>query len=106
MKKNFSSGDGHRKIITANVFCNTKIEFPVSFYLKTVMDARVKEEDNKLALIEILKKMEVAYIYHSKKLSGKGNYISFSYKITLTNKLQMDGLYKKLKKVKGLKFAV
>ena len=88
------------------VFDREKIEFPISFELKAVMLGTENDDDNKEKLVNVLQNHEIDYKYHNKKLSNKGAYVSYTFEVTLNNKLQMDSMYEDLKRIKELKFAV
>jgi len=88
------------------VFDREKIEFPISFELKAVMLGTENDDDNKEKLVNVFQNHEIDYKYHNKKLSSKGAYVSYTFEVTLNNKLQMDSMYEDLKKIKELKFAV
>ena len=82
------------------------IEFPVTYHLKAVMDGTEDDDQNKLKLTEVFHKLDINYRYHDKRVSAKGNYVSYTYEVTLEQKSQMDRLYADLKEIKELKFAV
>lgn len=85
---------------------NAKIEFPVTFELKTVLDASSSDKDNKKELSIVFDKLKITYSYIGNKKSSKGTYVSYHYNVTLQNKPQLDKLYSELKNVPGLKFAL
>lgn len=87
-------------------FGEEKIEFPITFQLKAVMVETSDDENNKGKLVEIFKKLNISNNYIDKKVSSKGSYVSYTYEITVKDKLQMDTMYADLKKIKELKFAV
>ena len=83
-----------------------QIEFPVTFDLKAVMLGTTEDEVNKSRLEEVLSKGKILFRFLHQKLSKKGNYVSYTYSVTLQSKQEMDRLYSELKGVKGLKFAL
>jgi len=83
-----------------------EIEFPVTFELKAVMVMEENEGDNKKKLDAVFTKQQVKNQFISEKVSSKETYISYTYKVTLTGKSQMENLYSDLKEVEGLKFAL
>mgnify|MGYP002639760248 CR=1 FL=1 len=85
---------------------NQEVVYPIDFEFKAVMDATVNDDDNKESLVEVFNKNKVKYLYHDKKISTKGTYVSFTYKVTIVDKKMMESLYADLKGVKGLKFAL
>jgi putative lipoic acid-binding regulatory protein len=90
----------------ANPFKGKEIEFPVTYELKAVM---VNEDDmgeSMKKLEAVFAKQKVVYKFVSEKISSKATYISYTYRVTLTTKLQMEEMYEGLKEIKGLKFAL
>ncbi len=85
---------------------NAKIEFPVTFQLKAVMDKTSTDDGNKEKIVEVLNSLEIKNKYLDRKASSKGTYTSYNYQVTLVSKLQLETLYDKLKTMPGLKFAI
>lgn len=82
------------------------IEFPVTFELKAVMAGTEKDAEHMKKLETVFSNLKIKYGYLHKKESSKGSYVSFTYKVTLIDKEQLDSLYVNLKEIKELKFAV
>ena len=104
MNTDNKNGNGGAK--SAAAFKGEKIEFPVTFQLKAVMIGTENDEKHKERLAEVFNKLNIPYKYLDKRFSSKGAYVSFTYEVTLVDKVQMDKLYVDLKAVKELKFAV
>ncbi len=85
---------------------NEKLKFPVSYRLKAVLEASLGEETDKQKLESVFDSLQIAFAFHDHRPSSKGNYISYTYQVTLHNRPQMLELYEKLKDVEGLKFAL
>jgi putative lipoic acid-binding regulatory protein len=85
---------------------DAKIEFPVTFDLKAVIVASISNEENKKNLVGVFDILNVKNSYISNKKSSKGTYVSYNYKVTLKDKIQLEKLYSDLKNVPGLKFAL
>ncbi len=85
---------------------NVKIDFPVTFQLKAVMDSTSSDDGNKEKINQVLNNLKISNSYVASKASSKGTYTSYHYQVTLVSKLQMETLYEKLKSVPGLKFAI
>jgi len=83
-----------------------EIKYPINFDFKALMDATINDDENKENIIEVFNKNNITYLYHDKKISTKGTYISFTFKITINSKDVMKKFYTDLKVVKGLKFAL
>lgn len=85
---------------------NQKIEYPVTYNLKAVMDGSIFDDDNKENLVKVFKELDIAYSYKDKKLSAKGTFVSFTYSVTIVSKDQMYKMYDQLRAIDGLKFAL
>lgn len=85
---------------------NKNLKFPVSYHLKAVLEASLGEEADKQKLESVFETLQIAYTFHDHRPSSKGNYISYTYQVTIHNRPQMLELYEKLKSVEGLKFAL
>jgi putative lipoic acid-binding regulatory protein len=87
-------------------FGRTKVDFPVTYDLKVFMDATVPDKINKNNLARVLYELEVPFSHWNKRLSSEGKYISFSVSITVNNKTIFTRLYKELKELPGVKYAI
>jgi len=87
-------------------FNKQKVKFPVTFHLKAVMTGNRPENDNKKDLVNVFAKLEIVYSYLDKKVSAKGTYTSFTYKVTLVSSEQMYAMYAQLRSIENLKFAL
>ncbi len=87
-------------------FKDQQVEYPVTYNLKAVMDGTRFDDDNKEDIVNVFKDLDIAYAYQDKKLSSKGNYVSFTYKVTLNDKDQMYKMYEGLRALDSLKFAL
>lgn len=105
MLDNRSNGNHGKKSIPG-LPGNKKLKFPVSYNLKAVLEASLGEEQDKKNLEAVFISQEVPYSFLDHRPSAKGNYISYTYKVTLQNEQQLQALYTSLKAVKGLKFAL
>jgi len=83
-----------------------EVKYPIDFDFKALMDATINDDENKENIIEVFQKNNIKYLYHDKKISTKGTYVSFTFKITIISKEVMQKFYADLKAVKGLKFAL
>ena len=82
------------------------LKFPVTFNLKAVMIGTRFDDENKQDIVSVFKKLDIQYTYLDKKVSAKGTYTSFTYKITLADKNQMYKMYEQLRAIENLKFAL
>lgn len=105
MLNNKLNGNGGHKPVSGPLE-NKKLKFPVSYRLKAVLEASLGEEQDRQNLEIVFDSLQVAYTFHDRRSSSKGNYISYTYQVTLHNRPQMLELYEKLKDVEGMKFAL
>ncbi len=103
MKTHLHNGNGTGK---TSPFGNKEVLFPVTFMFKAVMEATISDENNKASLRMVFESLNIVNLFQHQKLSSKGNYISFTYKVTLVSKQQMYDMYNQLKEIQGLKFAL
>ncbi|PKP49851.1 MAG: hypothetical protein CVT92_14880 [Bacteroidetes bacterium HGW-Bacteroidetes-1] len=97
------NGGSHKKEMVPN---DIKIDFPISYTLKVVMVFDQGIEKHQQDIEEILLRQKIPFEFQSIKKSSNSNYISFSIRITLLSKVQMDDLYTDLKMLPGIKIAI
>jgi len=85
---------------------NQELNFPVTFRLKVVLTTSLTDTENKKQLIIIFNILNIKYLYHGKNRSSKNSYVSFTYEVTLNDRQTMNRLYKLLKEIENLKFAL
>ncbi len=85
---------------------NARVEFPVTYELKAVIDASASDINNMKKISNIFKKLNISNSYVGNKKSSKGTYVSYNYEVTLQNRTQLEQLYVDLKEIPGLKFAL
>lgn len=83
-----------------------ELQYPVTFELKAVFDARFDDTENKKHLEGLFSKQMIPFDFLGKKTSSKGTYTSYSYQVTISDKALMESLYDGLKQVPGLKTAL
>ena len=83
-----------------------RISFPVSFELKVIMDATIPDKVNTDNIESVLKELDIPFKWLRNRLSSKGRYMSFTYKVTIGEYTVLEGLYQRLKTLPGIKFAV
>ena len=83
-----------------------QIKYPVTYNLKAVMAGTRFDDENKADITNVFSKLNIAYTYLDKKISTKGTYTSFTYKITIVSHEQMYKMYAELRAIKNLKFAL
>ncbi len=99
-KKNFDTnpfGRGDEK---------PEVEFPVNFDLKVIFETSDEVDIQQRNLELVLEDAHVEHDFVKSKHSRRGNYVSLTMNITLDSEDQMQHLYKRMKLLPGLKFAV
>lgn len=82
-----------------------RIDFPVTFDLKVIMNMAGTLEDNRSRLQGILDALGIPFAEWRTRFSSNRNYVSFSVTITLSDRALMDRLYGELKKDAAVRFA-
>jgi len=83
-----------------------KIEFPVSYAMKAIFDTTAGQDVLQRNLELVLEESKVEYSNFKFRKSTKGNYVTLSADIVLSDKDQFEKFYKQLKLLPGLKWAV
>jgi putative lipoic acid-binding regulatory protein len=83
-----------------------KIDFPITYVLKVVTSFIKTKEQHQKEIEDVFLRQKVPFDFLIAKKSSKETYISFSIRVTLINKLQMDHLYQDLGKLPGVKLAL
>lgn len=99
-KKNFDTnpfGKGGEK---------PEVEYPVNYNLKVIFDTSEKQEVQQRNLELVLEDSQVNHEFVKSKHSSKGNYVSLTMNVTLESEEQMTRLYKRMKLLPGIRFAV
>jgi len=100
------NGSGKRESQLPMSMQGKQVKFPVTYMLKAVMDATIDDDVNREHLVAVFKNLNMNYLYSGKKISSRGKYVSFTFKITVVNKIQFEKLYAMLRQVEGLKYAL
>lgn len=85
---------------------NEDLKFPVKYPLKAIFVQPERENNYKSQLKNTFEILKVKYHLLDRKLSKKGNYISFTFEVFIENRTQMNELYEALREMDGLKFAL
>jgi putative lipoic acid-binding regulatory protein len=83
-----------------------QLSFPVTFELKIIMDATIADKVNLNNIEELLKGLEIPHQRLRSRLSNRGRYMSYTYRVTIVTHALLKDLYKKLKALPGLKTAI
>jgi putative lipoic acid-binding regulatory protein len=83
-----------------------EVDFPVNFDLKVVLEAEAKMDIQRRNLELVLEDADVNHNFVKSKQSSRGNFVSLTMNITLENMKQMQYLYRRLKLLPGIRFAV
>jgi len=98
---NGGNGDGR--------YCHTfkdSVNYPVKFDLKAIIDASIKATESIASLEKVLNKHKVSFENWRQKSSSGGKYISYTVSVDIESQKMLEDVYKDLKKVPGLKFAL
>lgn len=88
-------------------FEGKKLEFPVSYSLRVVMNSKESQANENLTIIKkILTGLEIDHSNWGEKPSSGNSYIRYSVDVTLESKEKMDMLYKLLNSEEAVKFAI
>lgn len=82
------------------------VEFPVTFDLKVVMDATIPEDTSRGEMKSIFSDLDIPFKEMGKRLSSKGNYISFTYNVYISSREKLHDLFEKIRSVPGVRFAI
>lgn len=104
MKDGSNGGNGHAHV--PGPWDSKKLKFPVKYHLKAVLEVSLGEEKDRKNLEVVFESLGVPFSFKNQRPSTRGNYISYTYQVTLQSKVQLEKLYEKLKSVTGLKFAL
>jgi len=83
-----------------------KIEFPVKYTLKVIMEKNRPEQDDQNDMETIFIRLKIPYSQWGSRQSGKGRYISYSVVVHLDSKVMMDSLYQDIQTLPGIKYAL
>ncbi|MBK9290193.1 MAG: DUF493 domain-containing protein [Bacteroidetes bacterium] len=83
-----------------------KIDFPVTYVLKIVLDSHILPLVQKEEMERLFLRVKVPFTFLASKMSSKGNFVSYSVQVTLTDHDQMHLLYNDLRTLPGIKFAL
>ena len=89
-----------------NTFGRQSVKYPVKFDLKAIIDAAIPAEDSIKALEKVLSDNGVPFSDWRQKESSGGKYLSYTVSVDIANQQMLEKLYKDLKTVPGLKFAL
>lgn len=89
-----------------NSFNGEKVNFPVQFELKIIIESVNSTEHNIGLITGILQSFSIPYENISTQPSKTGKYISFTAKITVDNDRIFNNLYRELTSIPHLKMAI
>ncbi|HAR62989.1 MAG: hypothetical protein DKM50_03825 [Candidatus Margulisiibacteriota bacterium] len=89
-----------------DIFIDSKVQYPVTFELKVIIEAIKPEQENLGLLVEIFDGLRVSYSKVSTNASKTGKYVSFSVKVTIVSKEIFDRLYEEIGKIPHVKAAI
>jgi len=62
----------------STTFKDAKIEYPITFNLRVIMDNSISDTENRQNIENLLKNLKILHGNWENKISGKGKYISFT----------------------------
>ena len=91
---------------SCNLFGNEKVNYPVEFDLKVIMDNKQSDEENIKSLEDLLTSSDIPYTDFRKKQSSKGKYTSYTVGVTMGSQQILEKFYADLKEIPGVVYAV
>jgi len=83
-----------------------EVEFPVNYDLKVILASDEEADVQQRNLELVLEDAEVNHNFVKSRHSSKGNFVSLTMNVTLDDMKQMQYLYRRLKLLPGIRFAV
>jgi putative lipoic acid-binding regulatory protein len=97
-------GNGSGK--SCNLFCGESVNYPVSFDLKVIIKTSIDADESQKNLESLLKKLKVPFSDWRRRPSSGGKYISFTVSVDIESAELLEKVYKDIKEVPGVKFAI
>ncbi len=104
--RKIASEKPEKKFDLNDPFRDEKLEFPISFHIKIIMENIDSIEDNERVLKIVLESNNIPHSDWSHKKSREQSYISFSAFVTISSKDEMIYIYNKIKEVPGVKMVI
>jgi len=89
-----------------NLFGRQKVNYPVNFDLKAIIESKIRPEDSIANMETLFRKFNIPFAGWRTKPSSAGKYISYTVSVEIRSHELLEQLYRELKKVPGLKFAL
>lgn len=89
-----------------SAFNGKEIEFPVQYQIKIIMNTTRPDEVNKNDILRVFNQLNIPNHDWKHRHSKEGSYISFTVNIIVNDKKTYDQLYKDLKSLPDVKWAV
>ena len=83
-----------------------EVEFPVNYELKVILESGEKIDNHQRNLELVLEDADVNHNFVKSRHSRKGNFVSLTMHVTLDSMKQMQYLYRRLRLLPGIRFAV
>ncbi|MDT8392975.1 MAG: DUF493 domain-containing protein [Bacteroidales bacterium] len=100
------NGGGNGGADACRLFGKQSVNYPVKFDLKAIIVASIKPEDSIEAMEKIFIDFRVPFSNWRQKASSGGKYISYTVSVVIASQQTLEDVYKRLKTIKGLKFAL
>lgn len=82
------------------------VEFPVTFDLKVVLEATIPEDSSRDEMKSIFTDLDIPFNETGRRLSSKGNYISFTFNVYIDSREKLHELFDRIRSVPGIRFAI
>ena len=86
-----------------NPFGNVQLEFPNTFSMKAIVDAKVSVADNENSLKAVLQELDISSEEWRHRFSKENKYISFTFTVTVVDKPQFERMFAKLREIPSVK---
>ena len=83
-----------------------KVTYPQNFDIKLIIAAEIPLDEAKQNISQALNESQTVHSFVNVRSSGKGNYLSYCYKIDIESKDHLERTYALLRTIPGLKFAL
>ncbi len=94
------------KPLDQNPLSGKEIIFPVTYNIKVVVTQNMNATSHRELIEGVFERLKIPFEYQSMQPSKQNTYLSFSFRITLTDKALMMELYGELQKIPWFKFAI
>jgi putative lipoic acid-binding regulatory protein len=91
---------------SCRLFGGEKVNYPVSFDLKMIIVSTIDPAESIANMETLLNRFNIPFSDWRTRPSSGGKYISYTVKVEIRSQQLLDDLYRDIKKLPGLKFAI